>query len=49
MFVVFRNSEGEDFGDTSLAAIFGEDDSSSLEDASDSDGFLSEVCEIDYF
>ncbi|RDX61690.1 Nucleolar complex protein 2-like protein, partial [Mucuna pruriens] len=37
-----RNTVGEEFQDTSLDAVFSEDDSEVLGDDSDSDGFLSE-------
>ncbi|KAJ4969738.1 hypothetical protein NE237_002837 [Protea cynaroides] len=37
-----RSSEGEAFGDASLDAIFSGYDSDTMEDASDSDGYLSE-------
>lgn len=42
-YFVIRNTVGEEFQDTPLDAVFGEDDSEVLEDDSDSDGFLSEV------
>lgn len=41
--MIFRDIRGEDVEDTSLEAIFTEDDSDVVADASDSDGYLSEV------
>ena len=42
-FFCFRNTIGEEIEDTSLDAVFSEDDSEVLGEDSDSDGFLSEV------
>lgn len=42
---LLRNPEGGDMEDTSLDAIFGEDDGDLSGDDSESDGYLSEVVE----
>lgn len=41
--MILSNINSEDIEDTSLEGIFAEDDSDVMADASDSDGFLSEV------
>lgn len=42
-FVNIRNTVGEEIQDTSLDAVFSENDNEVLGEDSDSDGFLSEV------
>lgn len=46
--ILARDLEGEEFEDLSLDDLFTDGDSDVAEDASDSDGFLSEVFELYY-